>query len=329
MKGGPIDPARLGFGCVRLGSVSEGRPWRSDVRLVREAVDLGVSVFDTADAYGSGVSEQVLGRALRGRRSEVEIATKVGYLFNDRSLLGHSFRRTARPLVAALRRSGAGPSQSGMGGGSYRNQDFSTGYVRRAVDASLRRLDSDYIDLLQLHAPRDPLPEVMGEVERLIASGKIRRFGIGAESVASARAWLAIEGVAAVQVPFGVLDPQAADDLFPLATHSDVDIWVRGVLGGGLLAMVGVGGSQLTSDPKWPLIRDLSAIAQGAGVSLFRLAVDFVRSFPAVSTILLGIHSSAHLTDNVRMMAAPSVHSDLIDEASRVISRWLDDNEPI
>src|SRR4051812_9318058 len=76
---------RLGFGCVNLGSAGGGRSVRSDVRLVREALDLGVRTFDTADAYGKGTSERILGRALRGRRDDAFVATKGGYLFRERT----------------------------------------------------------------------------------------------------------------------------------------------------------------------------------------------------------------------------------------------------
>ena len=80
--GSPVDQ-RLGFGCVRLGSASGDSSWRSDVQLVRAAVDAGVTLFDTADAYGHGASERILGKALRARREDVQIATKVGYRFAE------------------------------------------------------------------------------------------------------------------------------------------------------------------------------------------------------------------------------------------------------
>ena len=89
----------LGFGCVNLGSASSGRSTRDDVRLVREAVDLGVRRFDTADVYGSGASERTLGRALATRRDEVFVATKGGYVFRERT----GAEQAARRIVGAAR----------------------------------------------------------------------------------------------------------------------------------------------------------------------------------------------------------------------------------
>ena len=325
MKGGQAEFVRLGFGCVRLGSVSSGSSWRSDVALVREAIDMGVTFFDTADAYGNGVSEQILGRSIRARRSEVEVATKVGYRFSERSLFGQSVGRLVRPIIARRR-----PATTAPPGGrpsSYSDQDFSSAYIRTAVDASLRRLGTEYIDVLQLHGPPDFIPEVIDEVEQLIASGKVRRFGVGAESVASADQWLAFPRLATVQLPFGLLDPQAADGVLTRAESRGVQVWARGVLGGGLLSMVGASGSPLMNDPKWPLIDELNQLAQRADVSIFQLAISFVRSYPTVSTIVVGIHSRTHLVDNVRMMGSTPIDPAVTAEAISITSRWTHERE--
>lgn len=321
MLGKHDDRAHLGFGCVRLGSASAGGSWRTQVRLVEHAIDQGVTTFDTADAYGNGLSETILGRAIRGRRSQVEIATKVGYLFRERSLAAHTLARLGRPIVTRVR-SGSPPT-GGAGaspGGAYSTQDFSPEYLRRAVEASLRRLDTDHLDLLQLHGPGTVLPDLVDEVDRLKAAGKVRRFGVGAESLESAVEWLQVDGLDAVQVPFGVLDPQAASSVLPSAAARGVDVWARGVLGGGLLSMAVSGDPRITSDEKWPLIGELMAIAERHEVQVFKLAVDYVRSFPGVATLLLGIQSAAHLNDNLAIMNSPPVDQAAIAEVTRLLA---------
>jgi aryl-alcohol dehydrogenase-like predicted oxidoreductase len=119
----------IGLGCWAIGGpfIFEGKPdgWGTvddaeSIRAINRAVDLGVTLFDTADAYGTGHSERVLGRALRGRRDDVVIATKFGYTYDES-------RRTIT------------------------GTDVSAGYIRRACAASLVRLGTDYIDLYQLH----------------------------------------------------------------------------------------------------------------------------------------------------------------------------------
>jgi aryl-alcohol dehydrogenase-like predicted oxidoreductase len=153
-----VQVSALGLGCWAIGGpfTSNGRPagWgevddEESIRAIRRALDLGVTLFDTADAYGCGHSERVLGRALAERRDDVVIVTKVGNLFDEQT-------RTA--------------------GG----QDLSPAYLRRACDASLRRLDTDRIDVYLIHggfAGPEDVPAVVDVLEELVAAGKVRWYG--------------------------------------------------------------------------------------------------------------------------------------------------------
>jgi aryl-alcohol dehydrogenase-like predicted oxidoreductase len=296
---------RLGFGGVGLGSAGGGRSKGADVRLVEEAVDLGVTVFDTAAAYGDGASERILGDALRRRRDEVVLATKGGYVFRERSAPEQAARRLAARGLRRLPRRGAG-AEAGPArpGGSYREHDLSPSYLRAAVEGSLRRLRTDRIDLYQLHGPPEVLPGVFDELVDLRTSGKVLAFGIGAETVASAAAWLAVPAVSCVQIPFGVLDPEATDELFPLLANRPTDVWARGVLGGGLLALAGRDPAAVAGDPKAPTIDALRRITEDTGLALDELAIAFVRSSSEVSTMLVGITSREHLHRNISLIAA-------------------------
>jgi aryl-alcohol dehydrogenase-like predicted oxidoreductase len=164
-----IQVSALGLGCWAIGGpwTSNGMPagWGEvdddeSVRAIRHALDLGVTLFDTADVYGCGHSERVLGKALAGRRDDVVIVTKVGNLFDEQT-------RTA--------------------GGS----DVSPAYLRRACDASLRRLDTDRIDVYLIHdglaAPED-VPPVIDVLEELVAAGKLRWYGSSVSDPAIVRA---------------------------------------------------------------------------------------------------------------------------------------------
>ena len=148
----------LGLGCWAIGGpwTFNGRPagWGEvdddeSIRAIRHALELGVTLFDTADVYGCGHSERVLGRALAGRRDDVVIVTKVGNVFDERT-------RT--------------------GGGT----DLTAAYLRRACDASLRRLDTDRIDVYLIHdgfAGPEDVPAVVDVLEELVAAGKVRWYG--------------------------------------------------------------------------------------------------------------------------------------------------------
>jgi aryl-alcohol dehydrogenase-like predicted oxidoreductase len=159
-----VSVGAVGAGCWAIGGPWEfdGRPagWGAvdddeSIRAIHRAIDLGVTLFDTADVYGCGHSERVLGRAVADRRDEVVISTKFGLRFDEAT------------------RTGAGA-------------DASPEPVRRACEASLRRLGTDHIDVYQLHAgaeDRAAAQEVVGVLEALVAEGKIRHYGTADESL--------------------------------------------------------------------------------------------------------------------------------------------------
>ena len=310
---------RIGFGCVSLGSVSGGRSWGADAGLVREAVERGVTVFDTADAYANGSSERILGDGTKGRRSGLVLATKGGYRFRDRRRPEQEARKLAKAVLQRVRpvSGGGGWWWSGSGPGSYDAQDFSSGYLHAAVDASLGRLRTDHIDVFQLHGPRQVTPELIGQLGDLVAAGKVRRFGIGAESVAAAAAWVGVDGIEVIQLPFGILDPEAADQVIPAATARGIEVWVRGVFGGGLFATADRGLPQSQTEPKRELIAELRGVAQQAGLDIYRLAFGYVAAVPGVSTMLLGMSSSEHLQRNLALADGPPLATDVVAASTR------------
>ena len=299
---------RLGLGCVKLGSAS-GASGRAGVRLVHAAIDAGITVFDTADAYADGESERTLGRALSGRREEVEIATKGGYHFAERSRLDALARRVAGPVVRRRRGRRRVGSLAPANNDRYRAQDFSRRYLNAAVEASLRRLNTDYIDVYQLHGPDRAHPELVPVLRDLVDRGVVRRIGIGAERIEVANDWLTVSGhdrdrpVDVLQVPFGPLDPGAATALLPAAASLGVDVWARGVFGGGVMSAAAAGTEQLT-DADRDRVTGLRSIADEMDLDLYELAVAFVRSHGQVSTMLLGMSSPSHLRRNVELVGS-------------------------
>lgn len=185
-----IHVSALGLGCWAIG----GPFWSSaiplgwsrvddteSIRAIRRAVDLGVTFFDTADVYGCGHSEQVLGQALAGRRESVFIATKFGNMFDEESRHKHGYN--TKPA-----------------------------FIRQAVEASLRRLNVDVIDLYQLHVKEvDPgrALEVRDTLEELVSAGKVRWYGWSTDDANSARLFAGGEHCAAIQVLFNVLQGSA------------------------------------------------------------------------------------------------------------------------
>lgn len=303
---------RIGFGCVSLGSAS-GPSERECIRLVRSAVDGGVTLFDTADAYGNGASERILGRALAGRFGEIEIATKGGYCFDERSAFRQRVRRLASPAARYLLRRGRSATGPTAGGAAYQAQDFSPAHLRAALEASLRRLGTDHVDVYQLHGPPELEPEMLGVMREFVDAGLVGRIGVGAERLDVARSFVAdaprgSEAARAdvLQVPFGPLDPGAAP-LLRDARRNGVEVWARGIFGGGVMASwTRTGAATLHADDVARL-RALEPIAGELGLDLFELAIGLVRSLDEVAVAVLGMSSERHLARNVQLVERAEV----------------------
>lgn len=285
-----------------------------------DAVDAGVLVFDTADIYGSGSSERILGEALRGRRERVRISTKGGYLFRPRS----AYEQRARRAVATVRRlvdrprsttstgvsagAGSGGTGGGGAGGAYGAQDFSAARLRAALDDSLRRLRTDHVDVYQLHGPPEVIEGLFDDLDDLRTSGKVGRFGVGAETIRSAADWMPHSEM--LQLPFGVLDPAAAP-VVTRAVECGVEVWARGVLGGGLLSAAMRDPASVAAHPKQATIAGLLRIAGEAGIGVDELAIRWISAQPGVSTMLVGISSIEHLQRNVELAVAPPLPAEV------------------
>lgn len=225
-KTGP-EVSMIGLGCWAIGGpfLFEGKPdgWGTvddaeSVRAINRAVDLGVTLFDTADVYGTGHSERVLGEALRGRRHEVVIATKFGYTYDE----------SRREITGT---------------------DVSGAYIRRACAASLVRLETDYIDLYQLHVgdlDAARAEDVFAVLEDLVDEGKIRGYGWSTDGPDGARLLAGRRRGVAVQFTLNVL----SDAPEMVATLDDIELTglVRTPLAMGLLTGKFDAGSRLPAD---------------------------------------------------------------------------------
>jgi aryl-alcohol dehydrogenase-like predicted oxidoreductase len=296
---------------VNLGSTGRG-----GIRLVRQALDLGVSFFDTADTYGRGESERILGRALRCRRQDAFIATKAGYLFRERSLLVSAARPVlqtpSRWMRSALPESRSGQPNSRLAGASYGQQNFSPAYLRDALEASLRRLRTDFIDLYQLHGPPVPHDDILALMHDLRAEGKIQGFGVGLESLQHAVEWIDTGLLSGIQVPLGLLDPQAGEHVIPRAAALRLPVIVRGVFAGGFVARPQGSDLQRLRPGQPERLQALRRLASSAGVSTMQLAIWFVVAQPGVTTVLVGASSAAHLSEVARCFETPPPEHQLV-----------------
>ncbi len=194
----------IGLGCMSLGIgeiyTSGVHDDETAVALIRHALDLGVSLLDTADIYGD--SELKVGKAIRGRRADVVLATKFGFVGNGERING-------RP-----------------------------DYIREACERSLRRLETDAIDVYYLHRvdPTVPIEETVGAMADLVRQGKVRHLGLSEVSASTLRRAHAVHPVAAVQTEYSLFSRDAEDDLLPTLRDLGVALVAYSPLGRGFLA---------------------------------------------------------------------------------------------
>lgn len=300
--------SEVGLGCARLGGI-----FQQDVRpfldLVAAAVDSGITFFDTADMYSQGESETLLGRALRGKRDRVVIATKAGYRLPARRRLLSRLKPLVRPLIRAL---GLRREQFPASVRGEPTQEFSPAYLRRAVEGSLRRLRTDRIDLFQLHSPPADVierAEWLEALEALRREGKILHWGISCDTADAALAALRQPGAASIQIPLSLIERRVAEAALPAARERGVAVIAREVLANGLLAKdaASVDLARYCSSPEEQALRSQQIAhhrrtAESSGVTLLQLALQYARTLPGVSVMLIGASTSEQLRGSLRAM---------------------------
>ena len=283
---GSLEVSLVGLGCNNLGSRLDAQATQT---LINAAVEQGVTLFDTADVYGGdGASEELLGRALGGRRDEVVIATKFGMELDEH-------RRGAHP-----------------------------DYVHRACEASLRRLGTDHIDLYQLHRPDPdvPISETLGALDELVRSGKVREIGHSnlseaeAEEAESAAARAGTARFVCAQDHWSLLQRRIEEDVLRAVEHHELSLLPFFPLESGLLT--GKYTAEVAQDPSWRLnslpedrrarwiddqrlatARALEAFAQEAGHSLLELAMSWLACQGPVASVIAGATRPEQIAANV------------------------------
>jgi aryl-alcohol dehydrogenase-like predicted oxidoreductase len=303
--------SELGLGTGRLGATLRQGTERDTTNMLLEAHDSGITFYDTADSYGQGKSEELIGRAFKGRRDELVIATKTGYRLSSAAGLAARLKPVLRPVlrtVKPLRRAAAAARSSQL------SQDFSPAHVNDAIEGSLRRLQTDRVDLYQLHSPPGTAlqdGEVFAVLEDLRSAGKIRYYGVSCLTVEDAVLALQHPGVSAVQVTINLLDRRAITTLLPLARQRGVAVVARQPLAAGLLAQsereILAQATDVDHDRLREELRAAAAFRFLASDSrsMAQAAIQFVLGLDGVSVTLPGISSVGHLREAVGALAAP------------------------
>jgi len=258
-------------------------------RIVDRSLDAGINFIDTADVYSAGRSEEIVGEAIKGRRDEIVLATKARFAM------------------------GNGQNDAGL----------SRGYLLRACEASLRRLQTDYIDLYQVHE-RDgltPMDETLDALNTLVHQGKVRYIGCSNHSAWHVMKALSIserhglQRYVTQQIYYSLLDRDAEYELVPLAIDQQLGILVWSPLAGGLLsgkyrrnADRPAGARQSTSwgeppvydeDRMYDIIEALIEMASARGTSPAQVALAYLLGRRAVTSVIIGARNEEQLIDNL------------------------------
>jgi aryl-alcohol dehydrogenase-like predicted oxidoreductase len=297
--------SEFALGAMNFGGWANGDHEES-VGLIHAALDAGVNLVDTADVYSDGESERIVGEALKGRRDEVVLATKFGLPMGE----------------DANRR-----------GGSAR-------WIRRAVEDSLRRLDTDHIDLYQMHrADYDTdLDETLGALSDLVRAGKVRAIGSStfpADLIVETQ-WAAQRGghrrFVTEQPRYSILNRTVETAVLPTAQRYHMGVLTYGPLSSGWLTGRNPADGQRVkwsarvfdlsvpgNQAKAQVVGQLGELAQQAGISLQHLALAFVRSHPAVTSVLIGPRTPEQLKD---LLAGAEVElgDDVLDRIDELVA---------
>ncbi|MEC0235514.1 aldo/keto reductase [Paenibacillus kribbensis] len=279
MKKNRLGSSDLLVGEIGLGCMSIGTEEQQGIYLIHEALDKGVNLLDTADLYHYGRNEEIVGAAIRGRRQDVILATKVGN------------RRI--------------PGQEGWG------WDPSKPYILSAVKESLRRLGTDYIDLYQLHGGTidDPMDETIEAFEQLKREGVIRYYGISSIRPHVIREYAQRSNIVSVMNQYSLLDRRAEEEVLPLLQERGISVIARGPVASGVLADGGgekaaKGYLDYEEAELLDVRKQLKAFA-GADRSMGQTAIRYSLSHPAVAAVIPGASSLAQLEHNTAAADIP------------------------
>jgi len=283
---GPV-VSSIGLGCMPMSGIYGRAADEEGIDTIRRALDLGVTLLDTADVYGVGHNERLVGAAIRGRRDEVVLATKFGNVFEP-------------------------------GGARTGKIDGSPDYVRKACEASLQRLGVDHVDLYQQHRvdPDTPIEETVGALAELVEEGKVRHIGLSEARPPDIRRAAAVHPIASLQSEYSLLERGVEGEVLDTCDEFGIGFLafsplVRGLLGGsltpdreldesdvratdGMFPRVGPGNLSANAE----LAATVREIAARSGASMAQVALAWLLSRRPWIVPIPGTKRTAYLEDN-------------------------------
>jgi aryl-alcohol dehydrogenase-like predicted oxidoreductase len=264
--------SEIGFGCMSMGN-----DHAANARLIHEAVEIGINFFDTADLYQKGFNEESLGKALAGNRQQAIIATKVGNRWR--------------------------PDGSGW------DWDASKKYILQCVEQSLARLQTDYIDLYQLHGGTidDPIDDAIDAFEQLQQQGKIRYYGISSIRPNVIHEYVKRSNIVSVMMQYSLLDRRPEESCLSLLKENNIGVLARGPVAKGLLVDKPAESYLDYSTEQVEAAASGIKKISGKNRSAAQTAIRFVLSNPAISAAVVGIRTAEQLREAVESVNTPGL----------------------
>ena len=305
----------IGYGAWAIGGDAWGRTDDAEsMRSLHRAIDLGVNFIDTADVYGDGHSERLIGRLRRERKEEIVVATKAG--------------RRLDPHVA---------------------EGFTRRNLTSFVERSLRNLGADAIDVLQLHCPPPDvydMPEVFGILDDLVAAGKLRHYGVSVERVEEALRASRYPNVQSIQIIFNMFRLKPAEELFSVVRERQIGVLARVPLASGLLSGklrrdstfertdhrnynrhgesfdVGETFSGVDYETGLQAVEALRPLVP-ADATMAQVALRWILMFPEVTSAIPGAKNVRQTEDNARAADLPPLSAEVMDRVREVYDRRI------
>ncbi|WP_026422050.1 aldo/keto reductase [Actinokineospora inagensis] len=296
------------LGAMMFGSL--GNPDHdAAIRIIHRALDAGINFIDTADVYSRGESEEIVGKALKGRRDDVVLATKARLPMGD------------------------DPNRQGA----------SRRWLVRALDDSLRRLGTDHVDLYQIHRPDDSVDveETLSALSDLIRAGKVRAVGSSsfpASDIVESH-WVSerrgLERFRTEQPVYSILNRGIEREVLPVCERYGMGVLVWSPLAGGMLTgryrkgqaadthRSRFGFRQLTDDQRLDVVEQLIPVADEAGMSLTHLALAFAIAHPGVTSAIIGPRTADHL-DDLLASVDTALTDDILDRVDAIVPPGTD-----
>ncbi len=296
------------LGAMMFGAI--GNPDHADsIRIIHQALDAGINFIDTADAYSRGESEEIVGQALKGRRDNVVLATKAHLPMGD------------------------DPNQQGN----------SRRWLIRALDGSLRRLQTDHVDLYQIHrpAPDTDVEETLSALTDLMRAGKVRAIGTSAfpaSDIVEAQ-WVAqrrgLQRFRTEQPVYSILNRGIEREVLPVCQRYEMGTLVWSPLGGGLLTgryrkgqpasthRASFGFKHLSDERRLDVVEQLIPLAQKAGLPMTHLAMAFTIAHPGVTSAIIGPRTMEQL-DGLLAGAETTLDDEILDQIDAIVPPGTD-----